>query len=163
MMKKIGILLTVAAILASITVSSVLACTTLTPGYWKNHRDSWPESGTIMVGTESYDPTDPDDIDDLMEILWANKGRRKNELSPEEQAWIILAQKVIAAQLSMLKYPGGHWSDQGNFEGYPDGMVGMVDDANALLSGPATRTAMLDLAEIMDHWLNEWNEHGLNG
>ena len=162
MTKKIGIMIAVALIFASIAVSSALACTTLTPGYWKNHRSAWP-SGVIFVGADPYNLGDSGDVDDLMEILWADKGRRKNDLTPDEQAWIILAQKVIAAQLSMLKYPHPSWSNPGSFGGYPNGMVGMVDDANALLAGPGTRTAMLDLAEIMDDWLNIWNEHGLNG
>jgi len=162
-MKKIGILLTVAAILVSMTVPSVLACTTRTPGYWKNHLEAWPTTGTITVGALPYGLSDSGDVDDLMDILWA-KPKKGN-------AWIILAQKVIAAQLSMLVYPHNGWSELGNFGGYTDGMVGLVGNANIWLAshanpclpGAMNRDTGLALAETMDHWLNEWNEHGLNG
>ena len=161
MNKKIGILVVVGAILASLTIPTVLACTTRTPGYWKNHENAWPTSGTFWVGAEQYDLANPDDVDDLMDILWSRP--RSGD------AWIILAQKVIAAQLSMRAYPGPHWADTSNFGGYPGGMVGLVGDANAWLAshtspclpGAANRDTGLALAETLDHWLNEWNEYGL--
>ena len=63
-MKKSLIFATLAVLLAtSFAVGSVLACTTLTPGYWKTHgvdrprKMDWPLEGTVIVGAISYDLT----------------------------------------------------------------------------------------------------------
>ena len=159
--RRMAILAVSAVILASLTVQGALACTTLTPGYWKNHPAAWPMSGMITVGAVGYDLSDSGDVDALMDILWDQ---------PKGDKWITLAQKVIAAQLSMMVYPGSgsDWSWPGNFGGYPGGMEGMVDDANVLLAMHSEyrpkapgRADVVDLAEIMDDWLNFWDEHGL--
>jgi len=81
-------------------------------------------------------------------------------------AWIILAQKVIAAQLSILAHPTGA-DNPDFFDGYPGGMVGMIDDANDLLEGHGDpphcfpghpdRGDLLDLADTIDDWLNEYD------
>lgn len=166
-MKKIVMLTTLAVILASLTVQSALACTTRTPGYWKTHgpgskHADWPSSGTVTVGAIDYDLSNGADTSALLAILWDR---------PRGDAWIILAQKVIAAQLSMLRYPPstpGNWGKDSLFGGYPGGMKGMVDDANDLLDnassyppGSSGRGEVTDLAAIIDYWLNYWNEHGL--
>ena len=157
--RRMAILLVSAVILGSLTVQGALACTTRTPGYWKNHLEAWPMSGTITVGAVGYDLSVSGDVDALMDILWDQ---------PKGDKWITLAHKVIAAQLSMMVYPGAHWLDPGNFDYYPGGMVGMVDDANVLLAAHSEyrpkapgRADVVDLAEIMDDWLNFWDEHGL--
>jgi len=157
-MKKIGMLVIIASILASLTAPSVLACTTLTPGYWKTHPDDWPMSGTVYVGSAPYELGTSDE-DYLMAILWD---------SPKGDAWIILAQKVIAAQLSMLKFPYDPWSNPGYFGGYEGGMVGLVDDANdwldaetEYLPGHPDRDDVADLADWIDEYLNYWDEYGL--
>ena len=167
-MKKSLMLATLAAvILASLTVQSVLACTTRTPGYWKTHgpgskHADWPTTGTVKVGAVNYDLSIGAQADALMAILWAQ---------PKGDAWIILAQKVIAAQLSILRYPPstpGNWGKASLFGGYPGGMIGMVADANDLLDdatsyppGSLGREDVTDLAETIDYWLKYWNEHGL--
>lgn len=166
-MKKSLMLATLAVIFASLTVQSALACTTRTPGYWKTHgpgskHADWPTSGTVTVGATHYDLSNSADANALLTILWDR---------PRGDAWIILAQKVIAAQLSILRYPPstpGNWGKDSLFGGYPGGMIGMVDDANDLLDdatsympGSAGREDVTDLAETIDYWLNYWNEHGL--
>jgi len=166
-MKKSLMLATLAVILASLTVQSALACTTRTPGYWKTHgpdskHPDWPTTGTVTVDNVDYDLSVTGDVNDLMDILWDR---------PRGDAWIILAQKVIAAQLSMLHYPPstpGNWERDDLFGGYDGGMVGMVDDANELLSDATSypprspgRDDVVDLAGTIDYYLNFWNEHGL--
>jgi hypothetical protein len=160
LIRKIGVLFAVFAILASTTVPSVLACTTLTPGYWKTHLEAWPNPDIITVGSDTYDLSVVADRSALMGILWDR---------PRGDAWIILAQKVIAAQLSMYAYPApGDWDWPGNFGGYDDGMVGLVEDANVLLAAqPAYRprapgrSDVIELANLIDYYLNYWDEHGL--
>lgn len=144
-MKKIGILVAVAAILTSMTVPSVLGCLFWTPGYWKNH--DWPV-GAVIVGGVTCTEAQTMNKEGL---LWAR---------PKGDAWIILAQKVIAAQLSITEHPAGS-TDPGNYGGYPGGMVGMIADANALLiaqahyyPGDPGRAAVTELADTIDYWLN---------
>lgn len=163
-MKKILMLTTLALILTSLAVQSTLACTTRTPGYWKTHgpgsrHADWPTTGTVTVGTTDYDLANSAHTDALLDILWDR---------PKGDAWIILAQKVIAAQLSMLRYPSAYWGDDDTFGDYAGGMIGMVDDANVLLGDEtsypprsAGRGDVTDLADIIDYWLNSWNEYGL--
>lgn len=166
-MKKFLMLATLAVILASLTIQSALGCTTRTPGYWKTHgpgskHANWPTTGTVTVGAVDYDLSDSGDTDALLAILWDQ---------PNGDAWIILAQKVIAAQLSILKYPPsqpGNWGKDDLFGDYPGGMIGMVEDANDLLDdatsyppGSAGREDVTELAGIIDYWLNFWDEHGL--
>jgi hypothetical protein len=163
-MKKSLIFATLAVLLAtSLAVGSVLACTTRTPGYWKTHgpgsrHEDWPTSGTVTVGSVGYDLSVGADADALLAILW---------LRPRGDAWIILAQKVVAGQLSMLRYPSTFWGDTGTF-GYTGGMIGMVADANVLLAaassympGDAGRGDVTELAGIIDGALNDWDEYGL--
>jgi hypothetical protein len=161
-MKKSMMLAAVALILVSMSVQSALACTTRTPGYWKTHgpdsrHPDWPTSGTVTVGADDF--VLPTDADDLLAILWAR---------PRGDAWIILAQKVVAAQLSMLRYPSEFFDDDDQFGGYDDGMVGMVDDANDLLAaagsyppGSDGRADVTDLASTIDFYLNYWDEYDL--
>lgn len=166
-MKKILLLATLAAILVSMSVQSVLACTTRTPGYWKTHgpgsrHADWPTTGTVTVGATDYDLSNSAHTAALLAILWDQ---------PKGDAWITLAQKVIAAQLSIMKYPPstpGNWGAAHLFGGYPGGMIGMVEDANDLLDdamsyppGSEGREDVIELAGIIDYWLNYWNEHGL--
>ncbi len=166
-MKRSLMLAALAVIFASLTVQSVLACTTRTPGYWKTHgpdskHPDWPSTGTVTVGLVDYDVSDSGDVDALLDILWDR---------PRGDAWIILAQKVIAAQLSILHYPPetpGNWEKDDLFGGYDGGMVGMVEDANEMLGDASSypprspgRSDVLELAGTIDYWLNYWNEHGL--
>jgi hypothetical protein len=164
-MKKSLIFATLAVLLAtSLAVGSVLACTTRTPGYWKTHgpgskHEDWPATGTVVVGSITYDLAVAADQDALLAILWDR---------PRGDAWIILAQKVIAAQLSIGRYPSTFWSDAPTFDDYPGGMVGMITDANALLAaagsympGDAGRGDVTELAGTIDYWLNYWDEYGL--
>jgi len=157
--RRMAILTVSAVIMLSLAVPGALACTTLTPGYWKNHPEAWPMSGTITVGPMAYDLSDSGDVAALMAMLWDR---------PKGDLWVVLAQKVIAGQLSMMVYPHPGWSNPGNFGGYPDGMEGMVDDANVLLAAHSQyrpkapgRSDVGDHADLMDHWLNAWDEHGL--
>lgn len=175
-MKRTRILLPVTVILASMIVSSVLACTTHTPGYFKTHHpEEWfipeipgPTAGALIVGGGPMPEAT------ALELLWT---------PPRGDAWIILAQKVIAAQLAMAwsihyGYDGpGDWPYEGNFKnyptgeypaGYPGGMIGMVADANALLDAKNEyrprepgRADVLRLADIIDYWLNFYDEYGL--
>lgn len=163
MEKKLGSSLLATLILASITLPTVLACTTLTPGYWKNHIEAWPTSGTIYIGTDEYDLSLTSDVDYLMDILWEDPGHWKKVGGKLAQAWLILVHKVIAAQLSMLSYPHDGWGDYWLFGDYPDGMEGMVNDANEWLQNypSVDRDSGIALAETIDYWLNYWNEHGL--
>ncbi|EMR73717.1 hypothetical protein MCGE09_00488 [Thaumarchaeota archaeon SCGC AB-539-E09] len=162
MKAKFGTLGITTILLISIFIPGTLACTTLTPGYWKNHLEDWPSSGIVTIESYNYDLTKEDEVDYLMGLLWENPGHWKKEYGKSEQAWLILTHKVIAAQLSMLAFPHPAWSWNWEFGGYSGGMVQMVNDANDLLDDdPLDRGAMIDLAETIDYWLNYWNEHGL--
>ena len=139
MYKKIGILVVVVALLASMTISSALACITYTPGYWKNHPEDWPVD-LIEIGGITYTKS---------------QAIRLLRTPPRGDAWIILAQKVIAAKLSMLAEPGGHWSNPANFGGI--NFATYVANANAWLASPGNRADAITYAETIDYWLNFWN------
>lgn len=144
MIKKIGMLMAVAAIVASMTVPSALACATRTPGYWKKH--AWPTSSITIGG-----------------VLYTEAAARAILNTPPKggDAWIILAQKVIAGKLSMLADPGPHWDYPGNFPG-TDTFLALITAADAWLAthtspcgpGSLSRADGLALAEDIDYWLN---------
>ena len=145
-------------LVASIAITTALACETRTPGYWKNHPEAWP---TITTTNSSWGFIQTFPIPaNAMEILWKPvKGDAK----------INLQQKVIAASLSILSDPNVGWDYD---ERYSDealtmgGLPGMVEDANIMLAipGPWTpgspadesglRADALELAGIIDYWLN---------
>ena len=149
---------------ASIAISTALACETRTPGYWKNHPEAWP---TITATDERWGLT-PNfeftmDPEEAMEIL----------LTPVKgDARINLQQKVIAASLSILSDPNVGWDYDERYS--PEalekgGLPGMVKEANEMLADPeypgpwtpgsdaakdGVRAAALELAGMIDYWLN---------
>lgn len=145
MMKKIGILALLVTLVASTTVASVMACT-WTPGYWKNHPEAWggPGGHTIQVGAISYDLTVQADKNSVMAIL---------KTPVKGDAWINLAQKVIAMELSILDVPGTL-------------MDTLLADSNACLAAHTSykphepgRAEALAYAAELDYYLNLWDVH----
>ena len=136
-------LLAVAAILVSMTVPSVLACKTWTPGYWKNDRKHpWP-TDTITLGVTVYTQTE------ALGIL---------RTPPKEgNAWIILAQKVIAGKLSMLADPGPHWGVITFTQLIADADAWFVANPNP--ESYSDRATAIELAEAIDDVLNNPEYH----
>lgn len=128
MFKKIGILVFVATIFASMAVQSALACHTYTPGYWKNHPDDWP-TDTVTLGGITYDKMD------AIGIL---------KTPPRGSAIIILQRYLIAAKLSVAA-------------GDAEGIFGtLIDQADAWLLDPAEREAGISIAEQLGAILEQW-------
>jgi len=128
MLKKIGILAFVATIFASMSVQSVLACHTYTPGYWKNHPDDWP-TDTVTLGGIPYDKMA------AIEIL---------KTPPRGSAFIILQRYLIAAKLSVAA-------------GDAEGIFGtLIDQADAWLMDPVERKAGIAIAEQLGTILEQW-------
>ena len=159
-MRKMMIMPLVALAIISVSAQGVLACTTGTPGYWKNHPEAWP-TGIVRVGSTDYSLPRQVAKNALMEMLTTNPGKISDKLL---QAQIILKQKIVAAQLSMLKYPGWtnpdtgipDWGQAWYFDGYTGGMVGLISDANTALQG-TDRAEILRFASLIDYWLNYWD------
>jgi len=157
-MKKIGILVAVATILASITVPSVLACHTWTPGYWKNTRKhAWPSGSISLCGTTYVDvSTQPQELIGILKTPPAGG-----------DAWIILAQKYIALRLSMLKDSGTDWAAVPTIHPDYTDVVSLADAAETWLCthpqpcepGEDGRGEGLDLAEAIDDILNDPDYH----
>ena len=146
---------------ASIAITTALACETRTPGYWKNHPEAWP---TITTTNSSWGFIQTFPIPaNAMEILWKPvKGDAK----------INLQQKVIAASLSILSDPNVGWDYDERYSTEAramGGLPGMVQKANEMLADPeypgpwtpgsdaaedGVRAAALELAGMIDYWLN---------
>jgi len=128
MFKKIGILVFVATIFASMTVQSALACHTYTPGYWKNHPEDW-STDTVTLGGITYDKMA------AIEIL---------NTPPRGSAIIILQRYLIAAKLSVAA-------------GDAEGIFGtLIDQADAWLMDPADRETGISIAEQLGVILEQW-------
>lgn len=131
MNRKIGILLAVATIFA-VSVPSVMACGTRTPGFWKTHPDDWLVD-SIEVGGVTYSKEDAIGI-----LKTPPKGG---------DAWIILAKKVIAAKLSReADRPTNPWWD---------GWWHLVESADDWLEHGGDRAEAINLSEAIDAILNE--------
>jgi len=163
MNKRILIFALVATLMTSVVVATASACITLTPGYWKNH--DWPVSSVTAGGVTV---TEAETLNKAG-IMWT---------APKGDVWIILAQKVVAAKLSMLADPNtpdyAHWDDEWLFyiEGSPyAGMTfeEVVADADEWLqdnSSPVKGNTLagaegLALASWIDFWLN-WYDEGVH-
>jgi len=128
MFRKIGILLFVATIFASMTVQTALACHTYTPGYWKNHPDDWP-TDTVTLGGIPYNKMT------VIEIL---------KTPPRGSAIVILQRYLIAAKLSVAA-------------GDAEGIFGtLIEQADAWLMDPADREAGIAIAEQLGAILEQW-------
>jgi len=117
MIRKLGLLLAVAAITAFITIPRAQACETFTPGYWKNH-SNWPVGG-MFLGAVWYDETA------AMGIL---------NTPPRGDATIILEQQLIAAKLSW--YAGQP----------PSELEPLIQQADAWLTNPTDRSTAITIA-----------------
>lgn len=127
MIKKVGMLVAVAAVLVSMTVPSVLACITYTPGYWKNH-DDWPID-EITLGGVLYTK------EEAMDIL---------NTPPRGSAIIILEKYLIAAKLSVAA-------------GDAHGIFGtLIDQADAWLADPVDRATGIAIAEQLGAILEQY-------
>jgi hypothetical protein len=121
MLKKIGLLVTVAVIMACVAVPRVKACETFTVGYWKNH-PNWPVGG-MFLGVVWYDQKQ------LMKIL---------NTQPRGDAVITLKHQLIAATLSWYagQPPSELWS--------------LIQQANAWLANPTDRATAITIANQID-------------
>lgn len=173
-MKAIAILLSL-VVLSGIAVAS--ACSTRTPGYWKNHyTEAWVNSKTDLPVTATITYQDiapapttlfswtfpggsPAAAEDI--LLTPNRGDAK----------INLQQKVIAAMLSISADNREGWNWPLNYAGGPMGgktLPVLITESIALInantepwtprSDSGVRAQGLALAGAIDHWLNFFDE-----
>jgi hypothetical protein len=176
-MKAIAILLSL-VVLSGIAVAS--ACSTRTPGYWKNHYpQAWPTSATITY-------TDPDPALLGMPEYYGSwtlpGGSLSNALAilqmpVKGDAKINLQQKVIAAELSIAVDQRDGWAFPPNYNvaQVSQTLPGLIDQAVALLNSNSPynsakwtpgsvadthgiRAQGLALAGAIDGWLNYFDE-----
>jgi hypothetical protein len=163
-MKALAILLSL-VVLSGIAVAS--ACSTRTPGYWKNH--DWPtitSSFTYSDGSTDYTHT-------WTLPAWFTKGTL--QLPVKGDARINLEQKVIAAILSIKMDNREGWTLPGHYTNGPFNGAVLPDLITAALNliGPGTgpgwtpgsaaansgvRAQGLALASAIDYWLNYYDE-----
>ncbi len=155
---RLKLILIAAVLSAIVTMPTALACTTRTPGYWKNHTNNWviPDGASV--------PTTDDPMD-----MWIGQAITKQQAiailnTPVGgDARINLQQKLIAAVLSIGADPG-QWDNPDLFKGTPT-MTQLYNDACAFLAGhtapltPRTegRAEALTLAGQIDYWLNYYD------
>lgn len=156
---RIAVLLLVSVLAASLAISLVSACATLTPGYWKNHPEAWVVRPITVAGwgfSENW-------------IIPANAMDILNT-PVRGDARVNLQQKVIAAELSIMSDKDLGWNFPSEYQGGP--MPGvtvpqLIDSSIALLAanaGPWTPNSAADtsgvraqglaLAGAIDYWLN---------
>jgi len=124
MIKKIGILVFAAAILASMTVPNVLACHTYTPGYWKRHGIGWLVDG-LYLGDTWYT------YQELYAIL---------QTKPKGGNAIVIVQRyLIAAKLSVAAGVTG--------PPFEADLLSLITQADAWLTNPVDREAGIAIAE----------------
>lgn len=170
-MKALAILLSI-VVLAGVAVAS--ACSTRTPGYWKNH---YPDAWKTVSGTVHYIDNDPTLIGlPKYDNTWTLPGGSQSaalailNTPVRGDARINLQQKVIAAILS-VGFDNRHgWAFPPNYNAGGGGptLPALIDQALTLLntnSGPwtlgtnsAVRTQGLALASAIDYWLNYFDE-----
>ena len=130
-----GIVLLVAIAFVGVVSATPAGCT---PGYWKNHLDSWPSGinpeSPVIYGNFDFDG---DGADTNLEALAYPGGK---DVAGAQR---ILLRAAIAAKLNSLTFtgPGGYW--------FPDGF----DDAVNFALG-TNRANILALATKLDGWNN---------
>jgi len=124
MIKKIGIMVFTAAILASMTVSNVQACHVYTPGYWKRHGIGWLVDG-LYLGDHWYT------YQELYDIL---------QTKPKGGDAILIVQRyLIAAKLSVAMGTTG--------PPFEADLLSLIAQADAWLTNPIDREAGIAIAE----------------
>ena len=155
--QRITVVLLVLGLSAIMAIPSALACTTRTPGYWKNHYSEW------VIPTNWGGPNG----------FWISGGLITKQqaleilnMAPRGDARIILEQKIIAAVLSIGGDPdgAGGYSMGEYFPGTPtmaqlvhDGSMWLETHPGALGPGAAGRDQALTYASMIDYWLNYYD------
>jgi hypothetical protein len=161
--KMIAILMSIVLLAGIATVS---ACSTRTPGYWKNH--DWSVGATFTY-TDNTNPT----VAYRGTWTWTLPSwfsENTLQMPVRGDAKVNLEQKVIAAVLSIKADNQLGWNDAGHFAGGPTLPV-LITQAFALINAnpgawtpgsaadaSGVRAQGLALASAIDYWLNFYDE-----
>lgn len=138
MIKKVGILVSVAAILVSMAAPSVQACHVYTPGYWKRHGVCWLVDG-LYLGDDWYT------CHEVYDIL-QTKPKGGN-------AFIIVARHTIAAKLSVAAGVTG--------PPFEEDLLSLIAQADEWFRNPpydtkAAKRAGIAISEQLEVILEDW-------